>query len=203
VELMNDEPARAAMLADEACRIVEDINNNDLIQAAAAHAALALSSLALGDKKRARKSLREARRPMTSLGQSMPLDTMNAAVLLAQAAAELGEPKEAARYVDQAKRIAATVADTGTMGVRLEEVAASLPSVSADPDPAIFTDRELEVLALLPAQLTTREMAEELFLSRNTIKTYLRRIYQKIDATSRDQAIDRARELGVITKIRP
>jgi LuxR family maltose regulon positive regulatory protein len=195
------------MLADEACAIIHDAGIDDLVQAATACAAMALSSLALGDEKRARESLRKARRTMDVVGQSMPMDTMYAALLLTEASLELGNTEDAARYVGQAERIAATVADAGTMSERLEALAARLPCVPSngtDSDVSLeFTDRELEVLALLPARLTTREIGEELFLSRNTIKTYLRRTYRKLDAASRDEAIDRARELGVINQIRP
>jgi len=141
---------------------------------------------------------------MDVVGESMPMDTMNAAPLLAQAALELGSTTDAARYIDQAQRVGARVADTGTMSERLEELAARLPAVhggahaNATPE---LTDRELQVLALLPAGLTTREISEELFLSRNTIKTYLRRIYRKLGAASRDEAIDRARSIGAIPQV--
>ena len=61
-----------------------------------------------------------------------------------------------------------------------------------------FTGRELEVLALLPLPLTTKEIGEELFVSRNTIKTHLRRIYRKLNASSREEAVLIARDRGLI-----
>ncbi len=45
------------------------------------------------------------------------------------------------------------------------------------------------MIALLGTPLTTKEIGEELFLSRNTIKTYLRRIYRKLGASSREEAV--------------
>jgi LuxR family maltose regulon positive regulatory protein len=58
-----------------------------------------------------------------------------------------------------------------------------------------LTDRELEVLRMLPSRLTLREIADELFISINTLKFHLKVIYRKLDCTSRAQAAERARAL--------
>jgi LuxR family maltose regulon positive regulatory protein len=57
---------------------------------------------------------------------------------------------------------------------------------------------ELRVLSYLPGSLTAGEIASELYLSANTIRTHLRHIYAKLDAHSRRQAVARARELGLL-----
>jgi LuxR family maltose regulon positive regulatory protein len=72
------------------------------------------------------------------------------------------------------------------------------PGADGDRDPE-FTERELEVIVMLPSQLTTREIGEELFLSRNTIKTYLRRVYRKPTASSLEEAVLVANELGLLS----
>ena len=51
---------------------------------------------------------------------------------------------------------------------------------------------------MLPLPLTTKEIGEELFVSRNTIKTHLRRIYRKLNASSREEAVLIARDRGLI-----
>ena len=61
-----------------------------------------------------------------------------------------------------------------------------------------FTEREIEVLAMLPSPLTTKEIGEELFVFRNTIKTHLRRIYRKLNASSREEAVLIARDRGLL-----
>ena len=58
-----------------------------------------------------------------------------------------------------------------------------------------LTDRELEVLRMLPSRLTLREIADELFISINTLKFHLKVIYRKLDCTSRAQAAELARSL--------
>jgi LuxR family transcriptional regulator, maltose regulon positive regulatory protein len=57
---------------------------------------------------------------------------------------------------------------------------------------------ELRVLSYLPSDLTAGEIASELYLSANTVRTHLRHIYAKLDAHTRRQAIVRARELGLL-----
>ncbi len=61
-----------------------------------------------------------------------------------------------------------------------------------------LTERELEILRLLPADLSTRELAEHLVVSINTIKTQLKSIYAKLDAHSREEAVEKARTLNLL-----
>jgi LuxR family maltose regulon positive regulatory protein len=64
----------------------------------------------------------------------------------------------------------------------------------ADP----LTDRELSVLQFLPTMMTNGEIAADLFVSVNTVKAHLKRIFLKLDVTSKRQAVQRARELGLL-----
>jgi LuxR family maltose regulon positive regulatory protein len=61
-----------------------------------------------------------------------------------------------------------------------------------------LSDRELEVLQLIAAGLTNREIADQLYLSLNTVKVHTRNIYGKLDVTHRTQAVARARGLGLL-----
>jgi LuxR family maltose regulon positive regulatory protein len=60
-----------------------------------------------------------------------------------------------------------------------------------------LTPAELRVLKLLPTS-TYLQMADVLYVSRNTVKTHLRSIYQKLGVESRSQAIERAVELRLL-----
>jgi LuxR family maltose regulon positive regulatory protein len=61
-----------------------------------------------------------------------------------------------------------------------------------------LTAREQMVLGLLPSGLTAREIAGELGISRDTVKTHTKRIYQKLGVSSRRNAVSRGRELGLL-----
>jgi LuxR family maltose regulon positive regulatory protein len=68
------------------------------------------------------------------------------------------------------------------------------PPVLTDP----LTDRELTILRYLQGMLSNLEIASELFLSVNTVKTHVRHIYRKLDAAHRREAVQRARELHLL-----
>jgi LuxR family maltose regulon positive regulatory protein len=138
---------------------------------------------------------------MNAVRLAMPMEATHAGLLLARAALSLGQAQTARRYLSDAKRVIDSIDDVGVMREQHAELNAQLeahdPEGEEHPDPD-FTERELEVLALLSSPLTTREIGEELFLSRNTIKTYLRRLYRKLDASSRDEAVMIGRERGLL-----
>jgi DNA-binding CsgD family transcriptional regulator len=61
-----------------------------------------------------------------------------------------------------------------------------------------ISDRELEVLALLAAGGSNKEIARRLAVSPNTVKTHVTKLFAKLEASRRTEAIQRARELGMI-----
>lgn len=61
-----------------------------------------------------------------------------------------------------------------------------------------LTPRELEILELIAAGLSNREIAEKAFVSENTVKTHSSRVFDKLGVQRRTQAAQRARELRLI-----
>ena len=61
-----------------------------------------------------------------------------------------------------------------------------------------LSERELEVLRLLTTPLSGTEMAQELVLSVNTVRSHIKNIYGKLDVHSRADAVHRAKELGLL-----
>jgi two-component system, NarL family, response regulator LiaR len=61
-----------------------------------------------------------------------------------------------------------------------------------------ITARELEVLALVARGLSNREIATQLFVSENTVKTHCARAFDKLGAARRTQAVQRGKELGLL-----
>lgn len=61
-----------------------------------------------------------------------------------------------------------------------------------------ITPREFEILEALAAGHSNREIAERLFVSENTVKTHAARLFDKLQAQRRTQAVQRAKEAGLI-----
>jgi DNA-binding CsgD family transcriptional regulator len=61
-----------------------------------------------------------------------------------------------------------------------------------------LTPRESAVLRLLPTTMSLREIADTLFVSRDTVKTQCRTLYRKLSASSREEAVRSAREAGLL-----
>src|SRR5215471_15290007 len=111
-----------------------------------------------------------------------------------------------------AVRAATAAVELGRRGAGRVELAAALltaaavnrtcppPAPARDRDGLIepLTDRELTILRLLPAPTPQRELASALFVTPNTLRTHLRAIYRKLGAESRDDAVIRARERGLL-----
>jgi LuxR family maltose regulon positive regulatory protein len=126
--------------------------------------------------------------------------------LLALAAVRrrLGRHDEAERIYAQARRAVLSCEDPGILGARL---ARAERGASLAPRPQAgrmgraseaLSAAELSVLRLLRSELSQREIAGELHLSFNTIKTHTRNIYRKLGVAERTAAIARARELSLI-----
>jgi LuxR family maltose regulon positive regulatory protein len=74
-------------------------------------------------------------------------------------------------------------------------------SGAGQPEPLVverLSERERQVLAHASEMLSTAEIAAEMYLSVNTVKTHLRSIYRKLSATHRSEAVRRARQLELI-----
>jgi LuxR family maltose regulon positive regulatory protein len=62
-----------------------------------------------------------------------------------------------------------------------------------------LTERETRILRLLATDLSKPEIADELYVSLNTVKTHVKHLYAKLDVRTRRHAVERARSLGLLT----
>jgi len=88
----------------------------------------------------------------------------------------------------------------GTLVGQAEALRAQLASQrgASAPGASALTGAELRLLPLLSTHLSAPEMAAELFLSPHTVKSELKAIYRKLGVSTRNQAVTRARELGLL-----
>ena len=76
------------------------------------------------------------------------------------------------------------------------DASSTAPPNAGLPEP--LSERELEVLVLLAAGKSNRQIASELFVALSTVKTHIKNIYGKLDVRNRTQAVSRAGELGLL-----
>jgi LuxR family maltose regulon positive regulatory protein len=91
-----------------------------------------------------------------------------------------------------------------------DELLATLDSESGSDEGPVrpllepLSERELAVLRFLPTMLSNAEIAAEMFVSPNTVKTHLKHVYRKLDVADRRQAVRRGRELRLLSpSLRP
>jgi LuxR family maltose regulon positive regulatory protein len=131
---------------------------------------------------------------------------------LARALAQAPEPGGYVRlFLDEGAPMSGLLRDAAHHGVvgdharRLLSLGASpdgsAPGSGQPPSPAsaaVLSERELQVLRLLDSELTGPQIARELFVSHNTLRTHTKHIFTKLDVTNRRAAVRRARERGLM-----
>ncbi len=86
----------------------------------------------------------------------------------------------------------------GTQNEEESDPSIPLPVPSPDPQSFLLSERELEVLRLIVAGSSNREIADQLVIAVSTVKWYVNAIYGKLQVESRTKAIAKARELNII-----
>ena len=109
---------------------------------------------------------------------------------------------QGAALIAEARRIIDQCADPGIAGRYLARVEARHQLSTPQPvAPALvedLTDRELAVLRYLPSPMSQREIANELYVSLNTVKTHCKAIYRKLGTGDRKAAVQAARDNGLL-----
>lgn len=147
------------------------------------------------------QSVDEARRAAVGPTGADPLGSTYALLVAAGVARAAGSQEVGRVHVAAARERTEGLADIGLL---LEQVwrreSRSMRRLQYVADPMVvpLTDREHQQLRLLPMDLTQREIAAELSISYNTVKTNSRSIYQKLGARSRAEAVAAARNLRLI-----
>lgn len=121
----------------------------------------------------------------------------------------LGRALELSEEMDARRPLASAPADVVELMVRhlgsfgaldptARRVLAARHALGIDRSTVALTDRERSVLRLLPSQRSFDEIASDLTVAHSTVKTHVRAIYSKLDATSRREAVDIARRHGLL-----
>ena len=172
------------------------------------HPAAHFGHTALAEALRLRGALDEAAEQLAHaahLTEKQPTSLPHAFTLVFEAQLALtrhdrGRARDRARA---ARAIIDRYPDPGALGSRLAGIEASLDESEANPllgtDP---TRSELRVLELLDSDRSLPQIAAELHLSRNTIRSHLRRLYRRLGAHSRQDAVALASDRGLVQRRR-
>ena len=155
-----------------------------------------------GDVPAARQELVSAQRLRHLLTYALPYLAVQARIELTRvhlALADLAAARTLMREVDDLLRrrpgLGTLVGETQALRARLaNQRGTSAPGASA------LTGAELRLLPLLSTHLSIPDIAAQMFLSRNTIKSQAISIYRKLGASSRSQAVSRSRDLGLLDR---
>ena len=148
----------------------------------------------------AREDRVRASQLLTKLVDGPPWYGVETRVALARAALRLGDVIGTRSLLAEAARLRTVAVDAPLASVWIEDCRAHADAfcVSSPAGPSSLTPAELRVVRLLPTHLSFREIGEQLFVSRNTIKTQAISVYRKLGVSSRSDAIARAVELGLV-----
>jgi len=171
---------------------------------------LAMLTYAVGAWVAARRSDVEGARRLAGAAQRLGADPSPAAfpwlgaqvaVVLGRVSLELGDPVAARMRVDEARQYLSRLLTDGILQARVEDLAERLSrhdGRALASTAMSLTAAEVRVLQLLPTHLSLGEIADELHVSRNTVKTQVAATYRKLGAGTRTAAVERGRELGLL-----
>ena len=108
----------------------------------------------------------------------------------------LGQRERAEAAIAEATSVIASCPDPGILAVQLTAAKRS-PRPGVRPGQGL-TEQERQVLLLLESGLNKREIGCSLYVSRNTVHSHVQAIYRKLAVSTRADALERTRELGLL-----
>jgi LuxR family transcriptional regulator, maltose regulon positive regulatory protein len=203
VAIAEGRPAEGSVLADAALRVAND-SLAETPQASLAYLAVAAVWAEQGRLEEARRELLRALQLRRNWIGMSPWTTTEIMFRLAAVLHGLGDDAGAAALATEIGDALASLPDGAeAQRTRLELLRHRL-RVGPGAEPTGggqahgLTNREMTVLRMLRGTLSVAEIAQEMELSSNTIKTHTRAIYRKLEVSTRPAAVSRARELGLL-----
>ncbi|MCJ7438389.1 MAG: LuxR C-terminal-related transcriptional regulator, partial [Acidimicrobiia bacterium] len=196
----SDEWQQAEVLSRRALDVVDAYELHDCPDMSRVFSIAALTAARTGATTKAREHAKRAAALMVAMHGIAPWNAIEARILLGRFSISVGDPAHARQILSEAEHELHNYPDSGSLPDRLnaanQQLAISELPISISVQP--LTAAELRVLHYLPTHLTFAQIAEELFVSRSTVKTQAVAVYRKLEVSSRNEAVDRARDLGIV-----
>ena len=197
--LAGDQLEAAALSFTQALQLGEPYRLSIVSLIARSH--LAEISRRAGRTREAMDAADEALRLAEAAGLGDHPEAAVAHLTLAELLLDAGQPDDATHHFRIAEPLVARVRhvprERQAEAVR-QRLARTKPRRSPPELVEQLTGRELSVLRLLPSALAPREIAKELYLSPNTIKTHTRSLYRKLGVNTRHEAVEAARRVNLL-----
>ena len=184
---------------DESRSVLAHHGLDDLVVMAIAYATSAHVYVMEGNAREARQHLQTAVRLVSRLHGPAPWFLVRSTLMLAETALAVGEPRQAHGLLHEAEhhygRPSACRFNDRLLD-RVRRAVGEADDISVSPEP--LTLAETRVLQYLPTHLSFPEIADEMYLSRFTVKTQALAAYRKLGVHSRREAVEKARALGLL-----
>lgn len=162
-------------------------------------AASARSALRHGNWTRSQDDMQHALDLLPQLTFTLPCLAVQVRLELARMQLALRDRSRAEALLMDVEAILARRSALGVLVAQTDELRASMAETRADSGwPSTLTGAELRLLPLLTTHLSFREIADRLYVSRNTVKTQAISVYRKLGVSSRSAAIECAVSLGLV-----
>ena len=184
----------------QARRLAREANLADYPPITILHAVAARIALHEADRPRALAELTRAQRLRPGLTYAVPHLAVQARIELARCHLALSDIAAARILLQEATEVLTRRPGLGIFAGQAADLQVELSRArsSFTPGASALTAAELRLLPMLSTHLSFREIGEEMFLSPNTVKSQAMSLYRKLGASSRNQAVTRSRELGLL-----
>jgi len=181
-----------------AVSVVERAHLSEYAVNSIVEAARARLLLHRNETERGRMSLFNAMRLRTSVTWVNPWGAVWVRLEMADAHLLSGDPEAARMLLQEAEGVLYRRPKLGHLGARTDMLRETLSRWPTDRHGTALSTAELRVLPYLQTHLSLKEIGERLYVSRNTVSTQTNSIYRKLAVSGRSEAVDRARELGLL-----
>jgi LuxR family transcriptional regulator, maltose regulon positive regulatory protein len=192
--------ARVEVLAQQGRIALHQAGTGDSYLTPLVCAAEARAALHRRDDARTRQALVQAQRTRHLLSYAIPYLAVQARIELARVQLDFADPAGARTLLREIDEVFRQRPGLGTLTGQARALRARLAGERrpVTPGASALTAAELRLLPLLATPLSLAEIAAELAISHNTVKSQTASLYRKLLVTSRDQAVARSRELSLL-----
>ena len=203
IALDNDDQGRADALAEEAIAEVRHFGLTEYPSSSLIFAVAALSRARTESTADATRDVRKATALTSELNDLSPWYEAEVRVVTARALLLLDDLPAARSLLAQAARYVHRTPDATVIRGWIERAWSEIDTARSVVGRWPLSPAELRALHFLPTHLTFREIADDLFVSANTVKTQARSIYRKLGVSSRAEAVACARGAGLLDETDP